>query len=34
MRMFGGERPFTYVREDSPGGDALSKTLRRAEEAS
>jgi len=33
MRMFGGERPFEYVRQSAPD-DPLSKTLHRADEAS
>ena len=35
MRMMGGERPFSYVREDAPAdADPLSITLHRADEAS
>lgn len=34
MRMFGGERPFAYVRQDVPEGDPLTTTLHRADEAS
>jgi len=33
MRMFGGERPFVYIREKE-SGEALEKTLHRAKEAS
>lgn len=33
MRMFGGERPFTFIRE-SENGDALERTIHRANEAS
>ena len=33
MRMFGGERPFSYVRIESPK-DALGKVLHDAEDAS
>ncbi len=33
MRMFGGDRPFSYVRADAPD-DPLGKTLHDAGEAS
>jgi len=34
MRMFGGERPFEYIREDEKTDTALGKTLHQADEAS
>jgi NAD-dependent SIR2 family protein deacetylase len=35
MRMFGGERPFSYIRADfTKGADAVSITLHRANDAS
>ena len=34
MRMFGGERPFVYLREEEPKGNAVDTTLHRAGEAS
>lgn len=34
MRMFGGKRPFEYIREKSQSDDSLSKTLHAADEAS
>jgi NAD-dependent SIR2 family protein deacetylase len=35
MRMFGGERPFEYIRDKLPeSADALSKVLRAADDAS
>ena len=34
MRMFGGERPFVFLREDAPGKDPLSEVLHSAGEAS
>jgi hypothetical protein len=33
MRMFGGERPFAYVRESAPD-DPFSEVMHNAEEAS
>ena len=33
MRMFGGERPFSFIREDAPD-EPVSKTLHRSHEAS
>lgn len=34
MRMFGGERPFEFVRPSEPTDDALTQALHRAHEAS
>ena len=34
MRMFGSERPFSFVQRDAPNDDALSTVLHRADEAS
>lgn len=34
MRMFGGERPFVYVRQQPVDADAASQVMRRAGEAS
>lgn len=34
MRMFGGQRPFEYVREEPTTKDPLAVTLHRAGEAS
>ena len=34
MRMFGGERPFTFVKQEKALEDPLSKVLHNAEEAS
>lgn len=34
MRMFGGERPFIYIREEEQTGTPLGKVLHNGEEAS
>lgn len=34
MRMFGGERPFVYVRAESSSDDATSRVMHNAGEAS
>jgi len=34
MRMFGGERPFTYIREKERTGSPLGKVLHDSNEAS
>lgn len=34
IRMFGGDRPFSFVDSAEPSDDPLKETLRRADEAS